>query len=65
MTEIICPHCKNPIYDDDALLCHFCGSTLNRKSSGGVMGKMRSGGIKWIFITLALIVLAAFLLTMF
>jgi predicted nucleic acid-binding Zn ribbon protein len=28
--EYICPHCKKPIYDDDALLCLYCGESLNR-----------------------------------
>ncbi|MDD5347372.1 MAG: hypothetical protein PHT59_02015 [Candidatus Omnitrophica bacterium] len=30
MAEYICPHCKKPVCDDDALLCLFCGESLNR-----------------------------------
>lgn len=30
MGEYICPHCKKPINDEDALLCLFCGKSLNR-----------------------------------
>jgi hypothetical protein len=62
MSEIICPHCKNPIHDEDALLCHFCGNSLSR-ASGGVFGKMRGAGMKWVWITVALLVLAAIVLT--
>ncbi len=61
MSEITCPHCRNPIYDEDALLCHFCGNSLNRGSSG-VLGKMRFGGLKWILGTAAVLVLLAFVL---
>ena len=28
MEEYTCPNCKNPIYDEDALLCHFCGEEM-------------------------------------
>jgi hypothetical protein len=30
MAEYICPRCKKPIYDDDALLCLYCGESLQR-----------------------------------
>ncbi|HOU37248.1 MAG TPA: hypothetical protein PLJ26_03940 [Candidatus Omnitrophota bacterium] len=30
MSEHICPHCKKPIYDDEALLCLYCGESLGR-----------------------------------
>ncbi|NTV30319.1 MAG: hypothetical protein HGA80_09585, partial [Candidatus Omnitrophica bacterium] len=62
MSEIQCPHCKNPIYDEDALLCHFCGNSLNRASQGA-LGSMRSAGGKWLWITLAILAALAFLLT--
>jgi hypothetical protein len=65
MSDIICPHCKNPVYDEDALSCHFCGNSLGRASSGGLLGLMRSPGMKWVWVTLALLMLAAFVLTMF
>ncbi|MFA6384829.1 MAG: zinc ribbon domain-containing protein [Candidatus Omnitrophota bacterium] len=30
MAEYICPHCKKPVYDEDALLCLYCGESLQR-----------------------------------
>ena len=30
MSERVCPHCRKPIYDDDALLCLYCGESLQR-----------------------------------
>ena len=64
MSELICPHCKNPIYDEDALLCHFCGNSLNR-GSAQIMGKMRGAGMKWVWIMVALLVAVALIATMF
>jgi hypothetical protein len=63
MSEMICPHCKNPIYDEDALSCHFCGNSLSR-ASGGAFGAMRGAGMKWVLVTVALIVLAALMLSL-
>ena len=56
MAEYICPHCKNPIYDDEALLCLYCGESLKRK-----IGFL--GSIKYITprITLIIIILAILL----
>jgi len=31
MAEYLCPHCKKPTLDDDALRCIYCGELLNRK----------------------------------
>lgn len=62
MPDIICPSCKNPIYDEDALLCHYCGGSLNR-SSDGALGRMRSAGGRWIWVTVVLILLGVFVLT--
>jgi hypothetical protein len=39
MPEITCPHCGNPIYDEEALLCLYCGNSLRRKI--GFIGKMK------------------------
>jgi predicted amidophosphoribosyltransferase len=55
MSEYICPHCKNPIYDDDALLCHFCGESL-RRAGDGVFGKMKYAWSSRAIIITALIV---------
>lgn len=61
MSEYICPNCKKPIYDPDALLCHFCGGSLSRASKG-FLGRVRYSNQKvvWFFITFA--VLLAFIL---
>ena len=61
MAEHICPHCKNPTYDDEALLCHFCGESLGRYSSGGI-GAMRAMPWKWIFVMAAGMIILTFLL---
>ncbi|MFH1846159.1 MAG: hypothetical protein ABH869_01235 [Candidatus Omnitrophota bacterium] len=37
--EYLCPHCNNPIYDEDALLCCYCGENLERPV--GFIGKMK------------------------
>jgi len=77
MTEYICPHCKNVINDDEALLCLFCGESLGRHSSGAI-GAMRAmltkdvtsegmprltgrGAWKWIFVMIAGIIILSFL----
>jgi len=52
MTEYACPHCKKPIYDDDALLCLYCGESLNR----GI------GKRKLIISIIAILVLVSFVL---
>ncbi len=60
MSERICPHCKNPIYDDDALSCHFCGESLGNYSSGG-LGMMRS--MQWILVVISAIIILMFVLS--
>ena len=62
MSDMQCQHCKNPIYDEDALLCHFCGNSMNRRSTGA-FGAMRSAGMKWALITIGLLIVLTFLLT--
>jgi len=61
MSEYICPQCKNPIYDEDALLCHFCGESLKRSGSG-VMGKMKYPKPRTIFIVIVVIMILSFAL---
>jgi hypothetical protein len=58
MTEYICPHCKNPVYDDDALRCLYCGESLRRK-----IGFM--GGIKYITPKAILVIFVAIVLLSF
>lgn len=60
MSEYICPHCHNPIYDEDALSCHFCGESLNRAGSG-FLGKMRYQNPRIVWYVLAAGVLLAVL----
>jgi len=63
MSEYICPHCKKPIYDDDALLCLYCGESLNRDV--GTLGKMKYAKPRIIgFIVLTFIILAFLFLMM-
>ncbi len=64
MPDPICPQCKNPVYDEEALLCHFCGGSLGR-ASGGFLGRMRGAGNRWIWIMIVVIVTAAVALSMF
>lgn len=58
MPEYICPHCKKPIYDDEALLCLYCGESLRR--GVGFMGKMKYPAYKAIFTVIAIGVLLSF-----
>jgi predicted nucleic acid-binding Zn ribbon protein len=57
MSEYICPHCKNPIYDDEAILCLFCGEALNRSEKYFPTPKI-------IFIVIAALAILGFLLMM-
>ncbi len=51
MTEYICPNCNRPIYDDDAILCHFCGGSLNRSPAGFISGiRYGSRRLLWFFV---------------
>ena len=62
MTEYICPHCGKPIYDDEALLCLYCGENLQRDV--GVFGKIRYASHGMIFVLVIVIVLISFLVLM-
>ena len=57
MGEYICPHCRNPVYDDEALLCHFCGESL-RRGSGGVLGRLKygAGGMVMMIVAAACLI---------
>ncbi len=59
MEEYICPNCKQPIYDEDALLCHFCGGSLGRASKG-FMSRIRYSNQKVLWFFLVFAVLLAF-----
>ena len=62
MAEYICPHCKRPIYDEEALLCLYCGESLNR--SVGFMGKIKHHNFKIVIAILVALVVISFLLLM-
>jgi len=61
MEKYICPNCRNPIYDDDALLCHFCGESLQRANKGFI-GRIRYANHKVLWYFISFIVLVAFFL---
>ncbi|MGE0268540.1 MAG: hypothetical protein AB7S78_08815 [Candidatus Omnitrophota bacterium] len=51
MNEYICPHCQNPIYDEDALSCHFCGESLDRVGKGFISNlRYGSNRIGWYIL---------------
>lgn len=56
--EHICPHCKQEIYEKDALLCHFCGKSLERKTHD-VIGKITP-----LKILIAVVVLIAVMMSL-
>lgn len=60
MSEYICPHCKRPIYDEDALLCLYCGESLKR--SAGFLGNLKYTRPRAIIIALVCLLVAAFIL---
>lgn len=64
MKEYTCPHCKNPVYDDDALLCHFCGESLER-SGRGFLGNVRYGNQKVVWFFVVFLVLLSFILLVY
>lgn len=63
MSEYICPECQKPIYDDEALFCHFCGGSL-RRGGRGFLGKLKYSSPIIIGIIVVLVILS-FLLSMF
>jgi len=63
MADYTCPHCQNPIYDEDALLCHFCGGSLER-AGRGFLGRIRYSNQKVIWFFIVFFVLFAFVLLM-
>ena len=59
MAEYICPHCKQPIYDDEALLCLYCGESLNR--GVGLLGRLKYPRRKRMIVVIVLLLISAFL----
>ena len=62
MPEYICPYCKKPINDDEALLCLYCGESLNRPV--GLMGKLKYLKPKIIMVIIVVLVLFSFMVLM-
>ncbi|MBU4377274.1 MAG: zinc-ribbon domain-containing protein [Candidatus Omnitrophica bacterium] len=62
MSEHICPNCKEPNHDDDALLCIYCGESLRRES--GIIGRMKYTHHKSIFVTAIILIVLAFCVLM-
>ena len=61
MNEYICPHCKNVIRDEDAVLCHFCGESLQR-SGEGILGRLKYAKMKILWIVISIFILLCFVL---
>lgn len=60
MSEFKCPHCHNPINDEEALNCLFCGESLERDT--GFLSRMRYPGPKGIIFIVVMIVVISFIL---
>jgi predicted amidophosphoribosyltransferase len=59
MPAYLCPHCKKTVYDDEAILCLYCGESLRR--SVGFMGKLRYPKHTVIVTVLIIVVLLSFI----
>jgi len=62
VSEYLCPHCRKPVYDEEALLCLYCGESLNR--GAGFMGKLKYPKRKMILAVFVILVLLSFLILM-
>ncbi|RKY42686.1 MAG: hypothetical protein DRP85_02115 [Candidatus Makaraimicrobium thalassicum] len=62
MSEYICPHCGKPIYDDEALLCLYCGENLER--GVGLLGRIKYSPHWLIIAAVVIVVLVAFIVLM-
>ena len=61
-SKYLCPSCKEPIYDEEALLCLYCGESLRR--GVGFMGKIKYPTYKIVIILVVIVVLISFALLM-
>jgi DNA-directed RNA polymerase subunit RPC12/RpoP len=52
MPEYLCPHCKKPVHDDEALLCLYCGESLKRAI----------GTSKIIIVSISVLILVSFII---
>ncbi len=60
MSEHICPHCGRPVYDDEALLCLYCGKSLKRPV--GILGRFKYSRAAVLMAGFILLLVAAFIL---
>jgi hypothetical protein len=58
----ICPHCAKPIYDDEALVCLYCGESLNR--GVGFMGTIKYSKPRIFIIIITIVVVVGFVVAM-
>ncbi len=61
MEGYYCPNCKNLIFDEEALMCHFCGESLHRAGKG-FLGRIKYANQKVIWYFLIFFVLFGFIL---
>ena len=62
MPEYICPHCQQPINDDEALLCLYCGESLNRPV--GFMGRLKYPVHKIVIVVIVVLLVISFMMLM-
>ena len=65
MEEYICPSCKQPIYETDVLLCHFCGGSLQRAGQG-FLGRVRYSNrrVLWFYLIFFIVLAVTFYLVL-
>ena len=61
MAEKICPNCRKPIYEDEALFCHFCGESLQR-SGQGLFGQLKYGRWRLVMAGFVIFIIVLFIL---
>ena len=62
--EYICPNCNKPIYDDEALLCLYCGESLGRPTKT-TLGFIKSNKLKVLIFLFVIVIILSFLLMQF
>ncbi len=60
MTELKCPHCGNPIYDEEALNCLYCGLSLERDT--GFLSRLRYPGPRGIILLIVMLIVISFIM---
>ena len=60
MAEFKCPYCNNPIYDQDALHCLYCGRSLERDT--GFLSRLRYPGPRIIVFTVIMVIVISFIM---